>query len=194
MAICIVVLSDSRKANQIKERLVKAATPLVKCDLIRPLLEDTSFVDESSNESVLETKDNLTALKPVDINTIELLNPRLAKQLRQKKIAYLLLPFGFIAGLSFTQMTGLTTFSDLGVGGLGEPLSGAIVGMVSGWMGSYVAAWSVNSKNEEDITTLRKLSEEGLWLLLLETPFETELPWQFLQEVDPLRVVRLLDQ
>jgi len=193
VAICIVVLSENRKANQIRQKLQNAGTPLSKCDLIGPSLQGNSLGEELPKESVLETEE-LKPLNPLQINTIELLNPHLAKRLRQKRIAFFLLPFGFLAGLTFSQMTGLTTFSDLGVGGLGEPLSGALVGMASGWMGSYVAAWSVNSKNEEDITTLRKYSEEGLWLLLLETPFETELPWQFLQEIDPLRVVRLLDQ
>ena len=194
MAICIVVLSESDKANQIKQKLQHAAIPLIRCDLIRPGLQEQSVIEEAPNEIILETKENLTFLKPVSINTIELLNPRLSKQLRQRRIAMFLLPFGFLAGLSFSQMTGLTTFSDLGIGALGEPLSGALIGMGSGWMGSYVAAWSVNSKNDEDITTLRKLSEEGLWLLLLETPFEIELPWNFLQEVEPIQVVRLLDQ
>ena len=194
MAICIVVLSESRKANQIQERLNKASTPLIRCDLIRPIFEGQSLDNKSSNDVFLDPEESLKRLQPLDINTVELLNPKLSKQLRQKRIAFFLLPFGFLAGLSFSLMTGLTTFSDLGIGALGEPLSGALVGMASGWMGSYVAAWSVNSKNDDDINTLRKLSEEGLWLLLLETPFETELPWQFLQEVEPLQIVRLLDQ
>ena len=66
--------------------------------------------------------------------------------------------------------------------------------MISGWMGSYVGAASVQSNNNEDINSLRKLSEEGLWLRLLETPFEVELPWNFLQAIEPIEIVRLLDQ
>ena len=45
----------------------------------------------------------------------------------------------------------------------------------------------------EDIKSLRKRSEDGLWLLILETPIEIELPWQLLQEVKPIEVVRLRD-
>ena len=194
MAICIVVLSESSKADQIKQRLQDAATPLVRCDLIKPSRQNQELPHQASGENSSAREATPTLFKALDINTIQLLNPRLSKKLRQRRISLFLLPFGFLAGLSFTAMTGLTTFSDLGVGALGETLSGAIVGMLSGWMGSYVAAWSVNSKNEEDITTLRKLSEEGLWLLLVETPFETELPWNSLQAVDPIEVVRLLDQ
>ncbi len=66
--------------------------------------------------------------------------------------------------------------------------------MVSGWMGSYVGAASVRPKNIEDIISIKKLNEQGLWLLFLETPLEVELPWNLLQEVKPIEVVRLLDQ
>jgi len=67
------------------------------------------------------------------------------------------------------------------------------VGMISGWMGSYVAAASVRTKNVEDINSLRKLHEQGLWLMILETPLEVELPWKLLKEVEPTEIVRLLD-
>ena len=62
-----------------------------------------------------------------------------------------LMPFGFMAGLTFTFMTGLQTFKGLGLGSLGEPLIGSLLGMMSGWMGTYAASLSVKSDNNDQI-------------------------------------------
>ena len=197
MAICIVVLSEPGKANQINEKIQNAGISLIRCDLIKPQNTNASLSNAKAKETSIETEQAAakpTTLNQIEIDSVDLLSPNLSKRQRQKKMALLLMPFGFIAGLTFTQMTGLTTFSELGVGALGEPISGGLVGMISGWMGSHVAAASVGSKNDEDITSLRKLSEEGQWLLLLETPFEVELPWNLLKEVNPIEVVRLINQ
>ncbi|WP_320667069.1 hypothetical protein [Prochlorococcus sp. MIT 1307] len=190
-----MVLSESGKANQLIQSIQNAGIALVRCDLIQPRVnQDGSRAQKPQETSTDPTTNNPSSIASVEIDTVELLTPNLSKKLRQRKMSMLLMPFGFIAGLTFTQMTGLTTFSDFGVGALGEPLSGGLVGMASGWMGSHVAAASVSSKNEEDITSLRKLSEQGEWLLLLETPFEVELPWKLLKEIEPLDIVRLIDQ
>jgi len=198
VGICIVVLSETGKANQISEKIQHAGISLIRCDLIKPQNTNESLSNAKAKETSIETA-QAAAKQPITLNQIEidsvhLLNPNLSKRERQKKMALILMPLGFIAGLTFTQMTGLTTFSELGVGALGEPISGGLVGMVSGWMGSHVAAASVGSKNDEDITSLRKFSEKGQWLLLLETPFEVELPWNLLKEVKPIEVFRLIDQ
>ena len=194
MPICIVVLPNQKKAHQLKERLLETPTPIARFDLIQPAKAATALqADESQSNSInSEKQSNLP--EPIEIEKVPLLNPGLSKQRRQRTMALLLMPFGFIAGLTFTAMTNLKTFSDLGINFLGEQITGGLVGMLSGWMGSYVGAASVKSKNIEDINTLRKLSEQGLWLLLIETPFEIELPWNLLQEIEPIEVVRLLDQ
>ena len=197
MAICIVVLSETGKAHQIREKVQSAGISLIRCDLIKPQSTNKSLSNAKATETSIETEQTAAktiSLNEIGIDSVDLLNPNLSKRKRQKGMALLLMPFGFIAGLTFTQMTGLTTFSDLGVGALGEPISGGVVGMISGWMGSHVGAASVGSKNDEDITSLRKLSEEGQWLLLLETPFEVELPWSLLKGVNPIEIVRLIDQ
>ena len=186
MPICIVALESQKEANALMAQLHNASTPLAKCALIRPKESKASL----SNNEDIDSKQ----LQPVAIDAIPLLNPNLSKQLRQKNMALLLMPFGFIAGITFTQMTGLTTFADLGFGFLDERLLGGLVGMVSGWMGSYVGAASVKYKNVEDLTSLQKLSAQGLWLMLLETPLEVELPWNLLQELEPKEIVRLIDQ
>ena len=196
MTVCIVVLSELGEANHLNEKLKNTGIRLMRCDLIQPQRPKESLSAKKNKETALDIDEekNPNLLTPVGIETIHLLNPNLSKKLRQKRMAMLLMPFGFITGLTFTLMTGLTTFSDFGFGALGEPLTGGLVGMASGWMGSYAASGSVSSKNDEDINTLRKLSEEGKWLLLIETPLEIELPWSLLKEAKPMEIVRLLDQ
>ena len=193
MSICIVALPDREKANQLNERLKNMSAQVSRCELIKPAMEVRGLELEQCQASSIDERSNLNCPNPIDIEKIHLLNPALSKQRRQKRMALLLMPFGFIAGLTFTAMTDLTTFSDLGINFLGERITGGLVGMISGWMGSYVGAASVRPKNIEDINSLRKLNEQGIWLMLLETPFGIELPWKVLQEVEPIEIVRLLE-
>ena len=72
-------------------------------------------------------------------------------------------------------------------------LIGALMGMGSGLMGSYAAAASVNSENDDGVRILRNRREEGSWLVLLETPNGIEPPWQVVQRSNPQQVVRLND-
>lgn len=117
------------------------------------------------------------------------LNPSFARQRRQRSMALWLLPFGFLAGLTFTQITDLHTFSALG--SWGEPLVGALLGMGSGWLGSFVAAASVPTEADDRIRTLRNRLEEGSWLLLFQPAAGTEVPWTLLREAQPKAMVRL---
>ena len=123
------------------------------------------------------------------IDQVELLNPNLARQRRQRGMARWLMPFGFLAGLTFTQITTLETFSALGT--WAQPMIGGLLGMGSGLMGSYAAAASVPSDNEDGVRILRNRHQEKRWLLLLETPTGVEPPWQLLQSARPIQVVRL---
>ena len=116
----------------------------------------------------------------------------LTRQRRQKAMARWLMPFGFLAGLTFTKITTLTTFDSFGP--WGQPVIGGLLGMGSGLMGSYAAAASVNSENEDGVRILRNRREEGRWLLLMETPSGIDLPWQTVQRSRPLQVVRLSEQ
>ena len=98
--------------------------------------------------------------------------------------------FWIPAGLTFSGMTGLDTFSKFGLGGIGETLAGGLLGMGSGWIGSFFAVRSVNSYQEE-LKGIFKSNEQGRWLILLETPLETELPWQTIREINPIEIVNL---
>ena len=125
------------------------------------------------------------------INEVVQLNPAAARRQRQKNLVRWLLPFGFMAGLTFTYMTDLDTFAFFGA--WSQHLIGALLGLGSGWMGSYAAAASVRSEADDRIRSLRNRLEEGNWLLLVETANGVEMPWTTLQQARPKAVVRLSD-
>lgn len=160
----VVVVLDSRKRlRELREQLSALQPPLVQ------------LVAVGSGETPLQE--------------VEDLNPAFGRQRRQKGMARWLMPFGFFAGLTFTQITDLQTFSPLGP--WAEPLLGGLLGMGSGWLGSMVAAASVSSEVDDRLRTLRNRLEEGSWLLLLEPAAGAEVPWSLLQKARPKAVVRL---
>ena len=124
-----------------------------------------------------------------DIAEVAELNPALARKLRQRRMATWLLPFGFLAGLTFTFITDLDTFAF--AGDVGSHLIGGLLGLGSGWMGSFAAAASVTSEVDDRVRALRNRLDEGNWLLLVETANGVEMPWTRLQEARPKAVVRL---
>ncbi len=170
MPVCVLVLKEQEAAASLEQKLRANGLPLQRCLLVSPAEGNTDGVS---------------------FDSVDLLNPRMARQQRQRTMARWLLPFGFMAGLTFTQITTLETFAALGP--WGQPVIGGLLGMGSGLMGSYAAAASVPSDNEDGVRILRNRHEENRWLLLLETPTGIEPPWQLLQSARPLQVVRLND-
>ena len=148
-----------------------------------------------------QLRDELSQLQPAperltaigqgetDIAEITELNPALARRLRQKRMATWLIPFGFFAGLTFTFITDLDTFAF--AGSIGSHVLGGLLGLGSGWMGSFAAAASVTSDVDDRVRALRNRLEEGNWLLLVTMPSGIEVPWTRLQEAKPKAVVRL---
>ncbi|MEY3750387.1 MAG: hypothetical protein RLZZ186_806 [Cyanobacteriota bacterium] len=148
-----------------------------------------------------QLRDELSRLQPAperltaigqgetDIAEIAELNPALARRLRQKRMATWLIPFGFFAGLTFTFITDLDTFAF--AGSIGSHVLGGLLGLGSGWMGSFAAAASVTSDVDDRVRALRNRLEEGNWLLLVTMPSGIEVPWTRLQEAKPKAVVRL---
>lgn len=157
----------------------------------------------SQRKRLQQLRDDLAALSPppqrlvaigageTDLSSVVELNPALARQQRQRGMARWLLPFGFFAGLTFTFITDLDTFAFAGP--LGSHLIGGLLGLGSGYMGSFAAAASVSSEADDRIRTLRNRLEEGNWLLLIETASGMEMPWSLLQGARPQAVVRLND-
>jgi hypothetical protein len=159
----VVVMSDRRRLRQLRDRLAEQ----------RPAMARLVAIGEGET----------------DLAEVERLNPAAGRRRRQRLMARWLIPFGFLAGLTFTRITDLHTFA--AVGPWGEPVIGGLLGMVSGWMGSFAAAASVSSEEGDRIRSLRNRLEEGCWLLLVETPSGVEMPWSVLQDARPQAVVRL---
>ncbi len=185
MSTCVIVFKEKQPIKELLLKLREAQKPILSCDLIEPL--NNKINSENIN---LEDSGEFFC-NELNFNNVKLLNPNLAKKDRQKALATWLMPFGFIAGLSFSQMTDLQTFSELGFPNQFEKLLGGLIGMISGWLGSFFSAGSINQENNDDIRALRKKSEQGLWLLILELPIELEIPWEILRETNCLEIITI---
>ena len=105
MSTYVFILKGKNPAKELLLKLREAQTPILNCDLVEPLKNKSEH--ENSN---LDTSEEVFANQS-NFNKIKLLNPVLAKKDLQKTLATWLIPFGFIAGLSFSQMTDLKTVS-----------------------------------------------------------------------------------
>ncbi len=185
MSIHVIILKEKKPAKELLLKLRKAQTPILNCDLVEPL--DNKSDHENSNLDISEE----VFANQSNFNNIKLLNPALARKDRQKTLATWLIPFGFIAGLSFSQMTDLKTFADMGFPNQLEKLLGGLVGMISGALGSFFSAGGISQEIVDDLRTIRKKSEEGFWLLILELPIEIEPPWALLKGIESLEIITL---
>ena len=188
MSTCVIVFKGRQPAKELLLKLREAQTPIRSCDLIEPLNKKISTEDMN-----LEISEALF-FSQLNFNNVKLLNPTLARNERQKTLAAWLIPFGFITGLSFSQMTDLKTFADMGFPNQFEKLLGGLVGMLSGWLGSFFSAGNINQDIDDDIKALRKKSEQGFWLIILEMPIELELPWAIIKETNYLEVITIGQQ
>ena len=185
MSTFVIILKEKKPAKELLVKLSEAQTPILNCDLVEPLNNKSD--DENSNS---DTSEEVFANQS-NFNNIKLLNPALDRKDRQKTLATWLIPFGFIAGLSFSQMTDLKTFAEMGFPNQLEKLLGGLVGMISGALGSFFSAGGINQETVDDLRALRKKSEEGFWLLILELPIEIELPWAILKETESIEIITM---
>ena len=185
MSTYVIILKGKKPAKELLLKLREAQTPILNCDLVEPL-DNKSDHENSNSDTFEEVFTNQT-----NFNNISLLNPALARKDRQKTLASWLIPFGFIAGLSFSQMTDLKTFADMGFPNQLEKLLGGLVGMISGALGSFFSAGGISEETVDDLKVIRKKSEEGFWLLILELPLEIEPPWVILKEIKSLEIITL---
>ena len=161
----VVVLKARDQLQQLQQKLSACEPPLAR---LVPIGADETAIDQITE-----------------------LNPAAIRQLRQRRMATWLIPFGFLAGLTFTYITDLDTFAFAGA--WSQHLLGGVAGMISGWMGSFAAAASVSSEEDDRIRGLRNRLDEGNWLLLAETHPGQDMPWTALQQARPVAVVRLGD-
>ncbi|MXW40970.1 MAG: hypothetical protein F4Z75_07520 [Synechococcus sp. SB0668_bin_15] len=163
MAVAVVVLDHHQDLCTLRHHLAQLPTPLGRLQSVGP--GETPF------------------------DQVEVLNPQLRQQRLQRTMAFWLAPFGFFAGVTFTVMTSLDTFAFAGA--WGNRLIGGLLGLVAGLLGSFAARSDVDSSNEDRLRQLRNRSEEGLWLLVVESASGKGMPWRELQRVRPQAVVAL---
>ena len=139
----------------------------------------------STNQEILISENKNKIFKSEEIEQNRILNPKLDREIRQKSMQNWLMPFGFIAGLTFSNMTNLSTFSFLGLNNFGELIFGGLLGMGSGYLGSFFASASINLNRQKEIRPLINAHKNGKSLLILENQSGYELPWNLIKESEP---------
>ena len=175
---------------------------LEKClDLLNVFKDKSVFLSESllilpSKEKITPDQQQLlnsstNTFRSEEIENIRVLNPKLDRKIRQKNMRTWLMPFGFIAGIAFSNMTNLSTFSFLGLNNIGESFMGGLLGMGSGYLGSIVSSASINLNRNKELRSIIDLNNEGKWLVLLENQIGTELPWALIKQSEPKDIIFL---
>ena len=172
---CILVFDEFEKCINLANIFQEKSIMLSEFILILPKDKKLSTDNKSSINK-------LKSIKIEALENIRVLNPKLDRQLRQQNMKKWLMPFGFIAGLTFSNMTNLSTFSFLGLDSFGESLFGGALGMASGYLGSVVSSASINLNRKKEIRSILNLNKDGKWLMLLESQIGYELPWNLIRE------------
>ena len=186
MTKSIVIFEDIDKCIELLNVFKEKQIMLSEATLIPPSSEKIS----SDETALLNEKANIL-FKSQNFEDIRILNPKLDRKIRQKEMSRWLMPFGFIAGIAFSNMTNLSTFSFLGFNNLGESLIGGFLGMVSGYLGSIVSAASININRNKELRSILNFNKEGKWLVLLENQIGTELPWALIKQSNPKDIIFL---
>ena len=175
MTKCILVFDDFEKCLNLINTFQEKSIFLSESTIIIP--EDKRL---STDQQTTINKFNFIKIEALE--NIRVLNPKLDRQLRQQNMKKWLMPFGFIAGLTFSNMTNLSTFSFLGLDSFGESLVGGALGTASGYLGSIVSSASINLNRKKEIRSIVNLNKDGKWLMLLESQIGYELPWNLIKE------------
>jgi len=182
----IVIFEDIDKCIKLFDVFKEKSVMLSEAILIPPLTEKIS----SDEAELLKSKSNIL-FKSQKFEDIRILNPKLDRKIRQKDMSRWLMPFGFIAGIAFSYMTNLSTFSFLGLNKIGGSLIGGILGMGSGYLGSIVSSASININRGKELRSIINFHKEGKWLVLLENQIGAELPWALIKQTEAKDIIFL---
>ena len=186
MTKSIVIFEDIDKCIKLFDVFKEKSVVLSEAILIPPIHEKIT----SEDTELLKAKSNIL-FKSQNFEDIRIFNPKLDRNMRQKDMSRWLMPFGFIAGLAFSNMTNLSTFSFLGLNNIGESLIGGLLGMGSGYLGSIVSSASININRNKELRSIINLNKEGKWLVLLENQIGTELPWALIKQSEAKDIIFL---
>ncbi len=181
-----MIFEDIHKCIKLFDIFKENSVMLSEAILIPPFSEKIS----SDENEMLSSKSNIL-FKFKKFEDIRILNPKLDRKIRQKDMSRWLMPFGFIAGIAFSNMTNLSTFSFLGLNNIGESLIGGVLGMGSGYLGSVVSSASININRNKELRSIINLNKEGKWLVLLENQIGTELPWALIKQSEAEDIIFL---
>ena len=182
----IVIYEDLEKCIQLFNVFKEKSVLMSDAILILPFNEK---ITPDQNKLLNSTTNNL--FRSQQLEDIRILNPKLDRKIRQKDMSRWLMPFGFIAGIAFSNMTNLSTFSFLGLNNTGQSLIGGLLGMGSGYLGSVVSSASININRNKELRSIINLNKEGKWLILLENQIGSELPWALIKESEPKDIIFL---
>ena len=176
---------------------------LEKCiDLLNVFQNNSVFLSESllilpSKETITPDQHELLnssangSFRSEEIENVRILNPKLDRKIRQQNMCTWLMPFGFIAGVAFSNMTNLSTFSFLGLNNIGESIMGGLLGMGSGYIGSIFSAASININRNKELRSIIDFNKQGKWIVLLENHIGTELPWALIKQSEAKDIIFL---
>ena len=186
MTKCILIFKEIEECIDLIKIFEEKSVFFSQALLIKPCNDNIS----SQQQQILQNlQSNLFKVENIENNRI--LNPKLDRQIRQKGMRNWLMPFGFLAGLSFSNMTNLTTFSFLNLNSFWESILGGILGLGSGYIGSFFASRSINLNRGKEIRPLLNANKNGQWLILLEDRNGYEPPWNLLKGTDPIDIIFL---
>ncbi len=95
-----------------------------------------------------------------------LINPNKQAEKGASRLAYWLVPFGFVAGYAFNVLTGINV---LPIGDLGSHIFGGILGAASGGLGAYLVGGGVGlTVGSGDALPYRNRLNEGKYLIIVE--------------------------
>ena len=81
-------------------------------------------------------------------------------------MAYWLVPFGFLAGIGFSLVTDLHTFS--WAGSIGNHVIGCLLGAFGGAMGSIFVGGGIGVTTSGDTIPIRNRLDEGKYLIIVQ--------------------------
>ena len=186
MTKCILIFKEIEKCTDLLKTFEERSLFFSQAILIKP---NDDKINNEQKKFIQNLKSNLFKVENLENNRI--LNPTYDRKIRQKGMRNWLMPFGFLAGLSFSNMTNLTTFSFLNLNAFGESLIGGLLGLGSGYIGSFFASGSINLNRSKEIRPLLNANKDGKWLILLEDQNGYELPWNLIKESEPLDIIFL---
>ena len=186
MTKCILIFDELEKCLDLLKVFENKSIQLSEVLIVKP---EISKIDTKGMDLLNKHDDKSYEIQPIE--KIRVLNPKLDREIRQKSMRIWLMPFGFFAGLAFSNMTNLTTFSFLGLNNFGELIFGGLLGMGSGFLGSFFASASINLNRNKEIRSILNLNKQGKWLMLLENQIESELPWFLIKESESKDIIFL---